>query len=570
MNPRLAPPVLLDPQSLDRVHCDVVVVGSGIAGLAVAAELSACRPSPRVAVVSKGPMRSGSTILAQGGIAAAGEEDSPAGHAADTMSVGGGLCEAAAVQVLTEEAEAAIGFLASAGVCFDETEDGLARTLEGGHSRPRILHCGGDATGAELWRALFASLGAAVEPFVNTHVLDLVVGPSGSVAGVLAHRDGVPVVLEAPVVVLATGGAGRLFEASTASPDSAGEGLAMALRAGADLADMEFIQFHPTGLAFGADPRPLLTEALRGEGALLFDAAGRRFMQGVHPRAELAPRDVVAREIFSVMSATSATHVYLDATSIGEARMKERFPTVWALCEAAGLDPSSEPIPVAPAAHYTMGGIRTDLFGRSSITGLYAVGEVGSTGVHGANRLASNSLLEGVVFGRRAARHIGESSLPRQVPIRIPMGNPAHARGPDYLDGQRIRRLRASMTLGAGVSRSASGLETLTQELESMMPPSIAGPALSSRDAATSIKFANMVQVASAIAASAERRRESRGSHWRADFPLPWPGAPLHQVLRREGEEIIPRWVAAEGNESSHSEDRPASLSLVSNEGARS
>ncbi|WP_344008834.1 L-aspartate oxidase, partial [Isoptericola halotolerans] len=405
-------------------HADAVVVGSGIAGLTAALELRT--RVPHVLLVTKAALLSGSTVWAQGGIAAAlHPDDTPAAHQHDTLVAGGGLSDPAAVEVLVTEGPDRVRELVARGATFDRADDGgIALTREGGHRADRIAHAGGDATGAEISRALVAQIEAVrddpgIEVIENALVLDVLTGaPSsegpGPVAGVTLHvrgegsRDGVGAVLS-PTVVLATGGVGQVFRSSTNPPGATADGIAAALRAGAELADLEFVQFHPTVLWLGAGARgqlPLISEAVRGEGALLLDVAGYRFMPDAHPMAELAPRDVVAHAIVRQMAATTADHVLLDARALGADFLRRRFPGITARLLGMGIDWTEEPVPVAPAQHYHSGGVVTDLHGRTSVPGLYAVGEVARTGVHGANRLASNSLLEGLVFAHRAAADV--------------------------------------------------------------------------------------------------------------------------------------------------------------------
>ena len=421
-------------------YADVVVIGSGIAGLTAALQLRASPSVGSVMVVTKDILSAGSTQWAQGGIAAAlGPGDTPDQHLHDTLVAGAGVCDEEAVRVLVTEGPAAVRELISLGTVFDHTEAGeLSLTREGGHHRDRIAHAGGDATGAEIQRALVAAVHAAPDIDVTEHalVLDLIPGAAGGVAGVTLHvmgegqRDGVGAVL-CRAVVLASGGLGQVFSATTNPSVSTGDGMALALRAGAVLRDLEFVQFHPTVMWLGAESKgqqPLISEAVRGEGAFLVDDGGGRFMQGQHELADLAPRDVVAKAIMRRMRETGSEHVWLDARGFGAAKWERRFPTILATCRSHGIDPVTELVPVAPACHYASGGVATDLHGQSSVPGLFACGEVACSGVHGANRLASNSLLEGLVFSRRiavrarvgAARAAGAGHRPSAPPASCP------------------------------------------------------------------------------------------------------------------------------------------------------
>src|SRR5690606_29997999 len=394
-------------QPVEIRYARAVVVGSGIAGLSTALGLE------RAVVLTRGPLGSGSSRHAQGGIAAAlAPDDSPAEHALDTLAVSAGLADPDVARAVAEAAAGRVGWLRTLGARFHLDAHGrLSLGREAGHRTRRVAHAGGDATGAEVMRALVAAVEARddIEVLEGCELVDLV-RHGTRVAGVLARtRDGGFAAVLAPAVVLATGGIGGLYARTTNPVEVTGEGLAVAARAGAELADLEFVQFHPTALAVDADPVPLLTEALRGEGAILMDDRGERFMLAEHPDAELAPRDVVARAIWRRRMA--GREVYLDARAAVGAEFPQRFPSVWRTAQRYGLDPRIEPLPVTPAEHYFMGGIVTDLAGRTSLPGLWAVGEAAATGLHGANRLASNSLLEGMVLGAAASRSIKEAAL---------------------------------------------------------------------------------------------------------------------------------------------------------------
>ncbi|MGI9197057.1 MAG: L-aspartate oxidase [Candidatus Nanopelagicales bacterium] len=495
---------------------DVVVVGSGVAGLTAA--LHARRTGRRVLLVTKGRVEEGSTRWAQGGIAAAlAEDDTPQEHLTDTLVAGAGLCDVDAVRVLVTEGPEAVRALIELGAHFDLDASGdLALTREGGHHRDRIAHAGGDATGAEVSRALVAAvaLDPGIELIEGALVLDLLRDDEGSAQGVTLHvmgqgsRDGVGAAL-APAVILATGGFGQVFAQTTNPPVATGDGIALAMRAGAEVADLEFVQFHPTVLWLGPRARgqqPLVSEAVRGEGALLVDGAGDRFMVDVHPMAELAPRDIVSRAIMRRMLDTGSPHVWLDARMFGERLWEERFPTILASCRAHGIDPVTELIPVAPASHYVSGGVRTDLDGRASIPGLFACGEAACTGVHGANRLASNSLLEGLVFAARIGRALsGESAVRRAA-------EPLPAPGP-LIPHSALRPLQQAMSADASVIRTAPSLERASDALEEIAR--IPGATPCTDDWETT----NVHLVARALVHQARMREETRGSHWREDFP---------------------------------------------------
>src|SRR4051794_37661971 len=496
---------------------DVVVVGSGIAGLTAALRLR--HQVSKVLVVTKDVLSAGSTQWAQGGIAAAlGPGDSPDQHERDTLVAGAGACNPAAVRVLVNEGPEAVRELIALGANFDHSPDGvLSLTREGGHHRDRIAHAGGDATGAEIQRALVAAIHAAPDIEVVEHALavDLLRAEDGAVAGITLHvmgegqRDGVGAVL-CRAVVLASGGLGQIFSATTNPPVSTGDGMALALRAGAVLRDLEFVQFHPTVLWLGPHSQgqqPLISEAVRGEGAFLVDHAGRRFMQGQHPLADLAPRDVVAKAIMRRMRESGRQHVWLDARGFGRAKWEQRFPTILASCRSHGIDPVAELVPVAPACHYASGGVATDLHGRSSVAGLFATGEVACSGVHGANRLASNSLLEGLVFSRRIAHLLADEGLPvRREPV-------ADVRRPGLVDAAVLSAIQATMTEHAGVLRSAEGLAAAAERLALLTDKLATDPSTDAWEAT------NLLTLASALVRAACLREETRGSHWREDRP---------------------------------------------------
>jgi len=487
---------------------EVLVVGSGAAGLTAAL---GCAPR-RATVLTKTRLGiGGSSPWAQGGIAAAvGRDDAPALHAADTMAAGAGLNDPHVVDILTAEGPERVKALLALGAHFDLDDTGsLSLGREAAHSRRRILHAR-DATGAEVVRTLVEAVRRAPEVRVvdEAFAIDLAV-EDGRVVGLLAvHADGRRVLHLAPAVVLATGGLGQLYLHTTNPKEATADGLAMAARAGARLVDLEFVQFHPTALATGADPMPLLTEALRGEGAVLINDQGLRFMIGEHPDAELAPRDVVARAIWKQSMAGHG--VFLDAREAVGEEFPEHFPTVFHLCQEHGLDPRTQPIPVAPAAHYHMGGIAVDDNGRTSLPGLWACGEVAATGAHGANRLASNSLLEALVFGARVADDL-RSSPPASG--KTPRGRLAGGVSSSDLaapgNAELTAAVRRLMWEKVGLVRDEAGLTAAVAELRGLAAahPQASGEAR------------NLLGVARLVAEAALERRESRGGHYRSDYP---------------------------------------------------
>ena len=492
-----------------------LVVGAGVAGLTVALGLE------RAYLVTAPEM--GSTWWAQGGIAAAvASDDSPARHADDTRSVSGGLAVADAVEILTNGGAAAIDSLIAIGAEFDRNDDGeLLLGREGGHRTRRVVHADGDATGAEVMRALTAAAEASESVMtIERRVVDLVM-IDGRVAGVVTADGKKRQVILAPAVVLATGGAGRLYARTTNPIGVTGDGVAIAARVGSRLADLEFVQFHPTALDAGKDPMPLLTEALRGEGATLVDAHGRRFMDQYHSMAELAPRDVVARAIFWQYDKGSSA--YLDGRSI--VNFAERFPTVTAHANSVGLEPTEHLLPVSPAAHYYMGGIDADPSGRTSVAGLWAVGECSSTGVHGANRLASNSLLEGLVFGARVAEDVSRNLFdPDGAPFA-----PKESLDLPLVAGPVLEDLRQVMWDRVGLVRTGDGLwEARNQilEMDSVLRRTLAG-----RVAA---------DLSSMVVLAALRRSESRGSHYRADYPETDPMQEHRTLLDPTRVDLVP------------------------------
>lgn len=492
---------------VDRiVRSDVIVIGSGVAGLTAALEVAPLS----ISLLTKGRLgRASSSWLAQGGIAVAWDpEDSPDQHAEDTLAVGGGISNREAVEIITHEGPAIVSHLIELGVHFDADRSGRLRLgREAAHSRSRVVHANGDATGAAVVETLRSAAGHApsVQVFENCQALDLVV-EDGRVFGVLSRQKGGEVTaFLAGATILATGGIGSVYLWTTNPPESTGDGLAMAARAGARLADLEFMQFHPTALAVEASPVPLLTEAIRGEGATLIDAKGRRFMPDDHPDAELAPRDIVARSIWS--RRRRGIEVFLDARrAIGD-RFPKRFPTVFRFCRERGLDPRRDLIPVTPAAHYHIGGIAVDAAGRSSLDGLWVCGETAATRVHGANRLASNSLLEAMVYGRRVALDVKGDWKPRKIKGKFAVGSELNY---DATKRDSIKRkIRALMWNQVGLLRNAAGLQAAVDSLTRMELDLEIGLG----------ETRNMITVGRLVTFAALIREESRGVHYRTDIP---------------------------------------------------
>ncbi len=537
----LPPRRLSAPEPGWTTYADVVVVGSGVAGLTAALRIEALlsaaaadgAEAPTVMVVTKDDLSAGSTHWAQGGIAAAlGPGDTPDEHLQDTLVAGAGLCDPDAVRALVTEGPDRVRELIALGTRFDHSDAGeLLLTREGGHHRDRIAHAGGDATGREIQRALVAAVHAAPRVEVVEHALavDLLLADDGAVAGLTLHvmgegqRDGVGAV-HCRSVVLASGGLGQLFAATTNPPVATGDGMALAYRAGASLRDLEFVQFHPTVMWLGEDSRgqqPLISEAVRGEGAFLVDVHGARVMAGVHPMADLAPRDVVAKAIHRRMRETDRPHVWLDARGFGEERWQERFPTILATCRSHGVDPVHELIPVVPACHYASGGVATDLDGATSVPGLYACGEVACSGVHGANRLASNSLLEGLVFGHRIATTLGAALPARRSPATDP--RPASLTHRD-----RMGEVQALMTTYAGVLRTEHGLSTARDRLAALWHDEDAEPGTRHWETSNLLTLATLL-----VEAALARRRPAARTGARTTPTPSRPGAATSTHVRR-------------------------------------
>lgn len=593
---------------------EVVVVGSGIAGLVTAlSAVSGPEPvRPNVTIVTKGAIDESNTRYAQGGIAAAWfPDDSAAAHASDTLRAGAGLADAAAVDVLTSEGAGAIDALIGWGVTFDRVsgdhgssdrgvgapassarvssdhastnpEATYARGLEAAHSVARVLHAGGDQTGAEIERALVAAVrGAGIRVVENAALVDVVVHPSSAadsrvarVAGVSLLRgapepdrdDGLLEFVPADDVVIATGGAGQLFAHTTNPGVATGDGVAAAWRAGAEVADLEFVQFHPTTL--DAPGNFLISEAVRGEGAVLLGADGDRFMTRVHDDAELAPRDIVARAIAAQMARQGGAPVLLDATALGAEFLARRFPGIDRATRALGLDWAHQPLPITPAAHYSMGGIVTDLDGRTNVPGLWAVGEAARTGVHGANRLASNSLLEGAVFGMRVGRMLGEPASASLVSPRTSaatvgaagaVGAVEAAGEPASFDRAALQRI---MWERVGLLRDEAGLLAASAELARMMAPAALDRCR--------VEDRNLLDLARLTVAAALARTESRGAHSRSDIPETRPGLarPLVSATRPPASAVVPQTLPANA-ESSSGEPASAGSAVRTTDDAR-
>ncbi|QOT09325.1 MULTISPECIES: L-aspartate oxidase [unclassified Paenibacillus] len=511
----MIPQYLIDFElnDLPVVETDVIVIGSGIAGLYTAIMASATQ---NVLLITKKSLLESNTRYAQGGIAAVtAEDDSPAYHRQDTLLAGAGLCSSAAVDVLVNEGPVGVQELIRLGTTFDVENGELALTKEGAHSHRRILHANGDATGYEIVRALSIQVEMLhnIEVWDDHFVIDLITEQGECHGALVQMPDGKRVFVRGRATIMCSGGAGQLYRYTTNPEVATADGIAMAYRAGAEIRDMEFIQFHPTALSYPGAPRFLISEAVRGEGAVLRNIRGERFMPKYHELQELAPRDIVARAIVSEMEATGSTFVYLDITHESPEMVKHRFPTIYETCMQYGLDLSSDWIPVSPAAHYMMGGIKTNLHGESSVKRLFACGEVSSTGVHGANRLASNSLSEAVVYGSRIVERI--KSLPK--PSGDPLGVSFHLGrkdAPSQAMVEKRLKLQKVMVRYAGLRRNRDTLIRAAEELGRQLP--LFQSMLSKRE---EYEFANMLTASLLVVQGALGREESRGAHYREDYP---------------------------------------------------
>ncbi len=525
--------VPFDPKELSHYFTDILIIGGGLAGLRAAL---AVEGRLRVLVLNKQGLEQSSSQFAQGGIASVMDpEDRFESHEEDTLRAGDGLCDPETVRMVVRQAPRHIQELITWGAQFDQEHGHLALGREGGHSRHRVVHALGDATGREVMRTVIAQVEKRpqVRIWNHTFVLDLLTHQGRCCGAVVWTPGNGKTLIWAKQTILCSGGAGQLYRETTNPAVSTGDGLAMAYRAGAVLRDLEFVQFHPTVLYIAGSSRTLITEALRGEGAWLVDRFGKRFMPQYDSRAELAPRDVVSRAIVTHMEKTHSTHVFLDLSHLDPRRIRERFPGLVGACERFGLDVTRDRIPVRPAAHYLVGGVLVDAQGRTTVPGLWAAGEVASSGLHGANRLASNSLLESLVFGALAGQGASHEALEMPEELRVlPVEQyplPTSPAGP--LDVEDMRRsLQSLMWRQVGIRRSGEGLhealETLNTWARYVLPQQLEGP--------RAWELQNMLTVACLIAQAAFNRQESRGVHFRQDFPQPDPNWQCHQIWHRD------------------------------------
>ncbi len=525
---------------MKKEFTDFLVIGSGVAGLRAAIELA---PYGKVLVVTKDVPTESSTEYAQGGVAVAlSDEDEVSIHYEDTLRAGDGLCREEAVRVLVEEGPERILELISWGAEFDKEGSKLSFTMEAAHTKKRILHAHGDSTGRELERVLLNKVRSfnSIKKYPYAFTIDLII-KDGECQGAIVLRNGEKILIASKAVILATGGAGQLYERTTNPPVTTGDGMAIALRAGAILEDMEFVQFHPTSLFLPGMPNFLLSEAMRGEGAILRNINGLAFMKDYHPQAELAPRDIVSRAIISEMVKTKSNFVFLDLTHLDGGFVKKRFPRIYNTCLTCGIDITKDMIPVSPAAHYIMGGIKTDIYGRTSIRRLYAAGEVACTGVHGANRLASNSLLEGLVYGARAGRIAALEAQPwknedilKDINVRENLNAPVK---PQDIDIEKLKTsLRRLMWERVGIIRCGESLNIARQWLDEWQHiPSID---FAHREG---LELKNMLTIARMITEAAIIRKGSVGAHYRSDFPGKGVNWKSHITIRKkdDGLELI-------------------------------
>lgn len=528
-----------DVQRLGQVFCDTLVIGTGVAGLRAAIEAARFGS---VLLVAKDSADESNTAYAQGGVAVVmNAGDTPAAHAADTLEIACGLGHRDAIEHMVADGPDRIRELCDWGAAFDLAGGQVAFGLEGGHSAPRIIHAHGDATGREVARALLIHARALenARVFENCFVIDLVTLDDRCLGALTFHKQYGHQMFWARQTILASGGTGRLFRETTNPPCATGDGHAIAFRAGAVLRDMEFMQFHPTTLYVAGATRALISEAVRGEGAHLIDRAGQRFMQAYHADAELAPRDIVSRAMVRHMKETHAACVYLDVRHFPPGRFAERFPTIYRLCRQFDIDPQRDLIPVRPAAHYCIGGVAVDMDGRTHVEGLWACGEAASSGVHGANRLASNSLLEGLVFGRCAGAAAGAAAQSTSEAIRAQtLRHAEHESQRTELDLADVRNsLRAVMWRNAGIERNAPRLEE-TLEITDFWARYVMDKVFDDR---FGWEMQNMLTVARCVSQAALARKESRGVHFRSDYPAPDPDRFLgHVTLRRCDDGVVP------------------------------